>query len=277
MINLRSTDPSEKRLVTLPIHLIKPSPTQPRTDYDEYELLSLADSIRKNGLLQPVSVRRLKNGEYELIAGQRRLYAMQLLGMGTAPCIVTKADELTAAVFSLIENLQRKDLGPFEEAEGIHHLMESFGMTAGDAAEYLGMAPSTLSNKLRILRLHPSQRMRIAASGLCERHARALLRLPEEKRDTTLDIIIARQLTVAETDRLIDSILAPPPEPPTAPRCTAVVTDLRIFTNSFLRMIDTMRKSGVNAKTAKTETDEFVEYTVRIKKPLAREGATSDR
>jgi hypothetical protein len=258
----------EQRLITLSISEIKSSPDNPRKNYDESDLMRLADSIKRNGLLQPVVVRKTEKG-YILIAGGRRLSALQILGEKTVSCLVQKSTNLSAAVLSIIENIQRKDLNPFEEAEAIDKLINGYHMSQNQVAERLGIAPSTLCNKLRLLNLSEQIRDILERNNLTERHARALLSLPREKQGIVLSKIIEKRLNVADTERLCESLQKPEKtavKVQSAPKKIAVVTDFKIFTNSFLKMVDTMRKSGINAKTAKTETDDFIEYTVRIAK-----------
>lgn len=266
----------EKRVVLLPVRDIVPNPNQPRVDFDEYELSLLADSIRQNGILQPLTVRPIGDGGYELIAGERRLRAAAMAGLQRVPCLVRRVDEKTAALFALLENLQRSDLDLFEEAEGLRRLLQFQGMTQAEAAERLGIAQSTLSNKLRLLRLTPEQRGRITAARLTERHARALLRLPPEQRDDALDVIIAKQLTRSETEAMIADLLAPKQPPPERPVRKAAIGDVRFFANSLSRMVDTLVNAGLEAKTHKNETPDYIEYTVRIRKSEARPAPPQD-
>lgn len=146
-----------------------PNPDQPRKRFDYDELEGLAQSIRQNGILQPVTVRRRtdgKNVKFELVAGERRLRAARLVGLTKIPAIETDADEKSSAVLSLIENLQRQDLNFFEEAEAVQRLVEKYSMSREEAANKLGRAQSTLSNKLRLLRLPEEMRYTIEKPGL---------------------------------------------------------------------------------------------------------------
>ncbi|HHW45643.1 MAG TPA: ParB/RepB/Spo0J family partition protein [Clostridiales bacterium] len=255
-------------LLKLPISAIRPNPYQPRKEFDEYELRQLAESIRQNGLLQPLSVRVIGSGYYELIAGERRLRACKLAGLTEVPCLLHEVDDQQSALFSLIENLQRKDLSMFEEAEGIYRLIKLYGLSQFEAAEKLGMAQSTLANKLRLLRLTSYQRERITAAQLTERHARALLRISDpELRDKALNTIIADQLNVQESEELIDSMLNGQTEQlKPSPKRTPIINDVRLFINSISKLVDSIKKSGLDAKTVKSETDEYIEYTVTISK-----------
>ncbi len=252
------------KLINLKPDDIIPREDQPRKTFDEYELSRLCESIKENGILQPLIVRP-SGGRYMLIAGERRLRAAKRAGLKRIPCIIRKTDDLTADCYTIIENLQRSDLTVFEEAEGISRLICCHGLTQAEIAEKIGLAQSTLSNKLRLLKLDPALRERIAAARLTERHARALLRIPEEKRNETLDHIIAKQLTLTETEAYVDKLLSPEPEKKEPVRKCAI-GDVRLFANSLSKMVDTMRLGGVNAVTRRNETDTHIEYTVLITK-----------
>ena len=255
---------TDGKLLNIKVSDIIPSENQPRKIFDEYELSLLKDSIRENGILQPLVV-RVCSGEYHLIAGERRLRAAKMAGLKKVPCIIKKADDLTADCFSIIENILRRDLTVFEEAEGIDRLINIHGLSQCEIAEKIGIAPSTLSNKLRLLKLDRTLRDRINAARLTERHARALLRIAEEMRSSALDHIIAKQLTIPETEEYIDRLLSPKKEKEEPVRRCAI-GDVRLFANSLSKMVDTMRQGGVNATTKRLETDTHIEYTVLITK-----------
>ena len=247
--------------------LIKPNPNQPRRHFDEYEMDKLTESIRKNGLIQPIIVQRDADC-YRLIAGERRLRASRLAGLRNIPCIVQRTEYADSAILALVENLQRSDLNVFEEAEAIAQIITNTGVSQQDAAERLGMAQSTLSNKLRLLRLNDDERARIFAARLTERHARALVRIDDKPvRAQALDIIIAKEMNVHDTENYISELLMPTkPDAPEKPRRVVVVRDVRLFFNSMSKMVSCMREAGFNAKTNKKETEEYIEYTVIIPK-----------
>ncbi|MBO5913300.1 MAG: ParB/RepB/Spo0J family partition protein [Clostridia bacterium] len=261
----------DRKLISLSPDKIVPSPFQPRREFDYYELLELSSSIQRNGLIQPMTVRKVGD-RYELISGERRLRASVMAGLKTVPCVVVKAGDRECSLMCLIENIQRTDLNFFEEAEGIRKLMDEFSLSQAETAEKLAMAQSTLSNKLRLLKLTCDQRNRITAGKLSERHARAIIRLPEEKRDEVINRCLAQQLSVNDTEELVSEMLMPP-ELSKRPSFKGTVGDLRIFTNSITKMIGTMRKSGVDATSRKNETEEFIEYTITIPKRPKRETA----
>jgi len=277
----------------IPAKNIFPNPNQPRKDFDERSLYGLAQSIKDYGMIQPLSVRMIsspaslasnENSQpaYELIAGERRLRASQLAGLERIPCLLTEVSDERSAVLALVENLQRQDLGFFEEAQGIARLMETCGLTQEQMARSLGLAPSTLSNKLRLLKLSGEVRAQISSAGLTERHARALLRLDdEESRQKILETVIASHLKVQETDRLIDEVLAPAvtvektkakakqDKRPTI----SLVRDVRLFVNTIHHAVDAMRRSGIAAVSERTENEDCLIYTVRIPKGDAARGA----
>ncbi len=263
-----------KKVIEIPARKIRPNKTQPRQTFYEEDLRSLSQSISNNGLLQPLTVRKLKNDEYELIAGERRLRASVMAGFTKIPCIVMKCSDKDSAIFALIENLQRKDLGMFEEARGINRLIRKYGITQEQAAIQLGKKQSTVANKLRLLRLSYDEQDWIIQAGLSERHARALLKIQdEESRKEALSHIIAENLNVKETEKYISSLLDNKKVQPLHNNVDKkiVVKDVRIFVNTISRAVDTMRMSGIDAVSNKEETDDYIEYTVKIPKETALE------
>ena len=215
------------------------NPNQPRMHFDYDELSSLAESIRHNGLLQPLTVRPADDGTFELIAGERRLIAARMVGLARIPCIVMNVDDEKSAVFSLIENIQRQNIGFFEEAAAIERLINVFGLSREDISKKLGKAPSTIANKLRLLSLNPSAREKIIKSGLTERHARALLRLEDDKQQArALSIMADKHLTVAESEQLISRMLGRKPINRKMPLQS--VKDVRLFVNTLYHAVDTI-------------------------------------
>lgn len=260
---------SDKRLIMLKPSEITASPDQPRKSFDEYELKRLSDSIQASGIIQPLIVRKTENG-YRLIAGERRLKAAVMAGLRRVPCVVHKTDDETAALYSLLENLQRSNLTVFEEAEGINRLINEYGISQAEAAARLGVSQSGLSNKLRLLKLSDSVKERISSARLTERHARALLKLPENRHEEVLDRIIAEGLTVSQTEEYISSILNPEEKPQTPvqdePVRKSAIGDVRLFSNSLSKLLSTLQNSGIDAKSRKYETDKYIEFKVRIQK-----------
>ena len=252
------------QIFLIPQEQIVPNPNQPRKRFDYDELEGLAQSIRQNGILQPVTVRQTEDGKFELISGERRLRAARLVGLSKIPAIVTEIDNKNSAVFSLIENLQRQDLDFFEEAEAMDRLLTDYGMSREELSSKLGKARSTISNKLRLLQLPEDMRYRLSRAGLTERHARALLLLEnDDRRARALGIMIDRHLTVSESERLIEQMLSKEGKQRNNFRG---IRDVRVFINTLNPAVDTIRRAGVDADAAKSETPEYIEYIVRIPK-----------
>ena len=259
---------SENTIADIPIIKIRPNKAQPRKVFSEDELSALSRSISENGILQPLTVRKVSSTEYELVAGERRLRAAVMAGLRKVPCIVVKCSDRESAVYALLENLQRADLGIFEEARGISKLIRRYGLTQEQAAIKLGKTQSTIANKLRLLRLSEEEQEWMEKAGLSERHARALIRIENETvRREVLSRIITENLNVKQSERLVGIYLNSTPKPARVKgNSKAVIKDIRIFLNTINRAIDTMRLSGINAQSNKTDTEDFIEYTIRIPK-----------
>ena len=259
---------NENKISDIPIIKIRPNKAQPRKVFNEEDLNALSQSITENGILQPLTVRKVSATEYELIAGERRLRASVMAGLRKVPCIVIKCSEKESAVFALLENLQRSDLGMFEEARGVSRLIRRYGLTQQEAAVKLGKTQSTIANKLRLLRLTYEEQEWIENAGLSERHARALLKLGDEgARREALSKIISENLNVQQSENLINLMLNSNPKNNKKQGISkAVIKDVRIFVNTINKAIDTMRLAGIDAQSDKTDTDNFIEYTIRIPK-----------
>lgn len=265
---------TESKIILIPQSEILPNPNQPRKRFNYDELEGLAQSIRANGILQPLLVRTNENGRYELVAGERRLRAARLVGITKVPCVVNDISESDSAVFAIIENLQRQNLDFFEEAEALATLVSEYRMSQDELCKKLGKAQSTLSNKLRLLKLSDEMRYKISRAGLSERHARALLALEDEvQRGRALSIIIDRHLTVNESESLIEQMLRKNEAPKR--QILKGFKDIRIFINTLNNAVDTIRRAGIDADSVKTETDEYVEYIVRIPKLEDRQIASN--
>ena len=242
---------------------ISPNPLQPRRNFDADKLRGLADSIAANGLLQPVSVRRVAGG-YQLIAGERRLRAAKLAGLGRIPCVVLDSGPAESGVLALVENLQRQDLDCFEQAEGIARLLECDGATQADCARQIGLSQPAVANKLRLLAYGPEDRERMRAAGLTERHARALLAVKDPGlRSEALSETIARGLTVAETERLAEKLQNGCAAEP-AGKVRGALRDLRAFDNSLRDSLRLLRQCGMEAEFSRRTQDGCTEYVIRI-------------
>ena len=188
---------------TLPIHKVEPNPGQPRQDFDEEELQALADSIAEHGIIQPLTVRELDNGYYQIIAGERRWRAARIAGLQEVPTVVMEADDRTAMELALIENLQRQDLNPVEEALGYRTLVEEFGMTQEEAAQRVGRSRPAVANSMRLLGLCPEVLEQLRRGKLSAGHARAVLTLKSaKKQQEAAQKIVALGLSVRQAELL---------------------------------------------------------------------------
>ena len=255
----------QRRVMDLRTDDIRPNPMQPRQVFSEEALRELAASISVHGILQPLTVRRTSGG-WELVAGERRLRAAKIAGLRTVPCLETEADDHTSAELALVENLQRENLGFFEEAEAIAAYLRRTGCTQEEAAVVLGRSPSAVANKLRLLRLSPVCRERLSQAALSERHARALLRLEDEvERLSALKHIADNHLNVAQAEQYIQRRLEAIQSAPRQKR-TFILKDVRLFLNSVDRGLRLIREAGVDAVTKRDDTEDAILLTIRIPK-----------
>ncbi len=259
---MENAKPTEQtKVYLLPIDAITPSPFQARTVFDEAELKKLAVSILQNGLLQPVSVRPAGEGRYQLIAGERRLRACKLAKMEAIPAIIFHFEDEKTAALSLLENLQREELNPFEQARALRDLLNLWDCTQESAARRLGMAQPTLANKLRLLALNEEQEGICLAANLTERHARAVLRLPTAAlRTKALQYAADHACNVQQTEALCERMMTHK----TKPRRSVMVKDVRIFVNTIDRAVKLMTGSGIPATAEMREQPDCIEYVVRI-------------
>ncbi|MDR0947270.1 MAG: ParB/RepB/Spo0J family partition protein [Ruminococcus sp.] len=252
------------RVINIGIEKIYPNPYQPRSQFGS-DIDELAESIKENGILQPLTVRRRADGNFELVAGERRLRASKRAGFTEVPCIEVTLTEQGSAVMALVENIQRRDLNFFDEAEAIGKLIHFYGITQEDAARRLGKTQSTIANKLRILRLSDDDKEKILTYGLTERHARALLRLEPPERTEAIENIRLKRLNVEHTERMIDNILMSKKEHDRIRKHSGLFKDVRLFANTISKALDIMRAAGVEAEAMENKTTEYIEYIVRIK------------
>ncbi len=205
----------EKSSLYLPISQVESCANQPRKLFDPDALADLADSIREHGIIQPLTVRKLQSGYYQIIAGERRWRAARMAGLSQVPAIVIEADDRKAMELAMIENLQREDLNPMEEAEGYQALMESYDMTQEEAAEAVGKSRSAVANALRLLKLCPPVRAMVEDGRLSAGHARALLTLSPALQETAAGAILKSDLSVRQTELLVKKLTAEKKEKPT--------------------------------------------------------------
>lgn len=254
------------KVLLLPIDSVEPSPYQARSEFDQQEIARLAMSILQNGLLQPVTVRPCGTGRYQLVAGERRLRACKLAGLKEVPSILCDYQDQETAALGLLENLQRQNLNPFDQARGIREIITLWGCTQEEAAKRLGMAQPTLNNKLRLLALTAQQQEYCLAHGLTERHARAVLRLPEGERAKALEQMARQNMTAKQADEFVEKKLGGKPKRRSIP----MVRDVRIFVNTINRAVRLMVDAGVPASSQRKEGEGYIEYTVRIPTPAGQ-------
>ena len=202
-----AADREEKSSLFLPISQVESCASQPRKHFDEEALADLADSIRAHGIIQPLTVRKLASGYYQIIAGERRWRAARMAGLSEVPAIVIEADDRKAMELAMIENLQREDLNPMEEAEGYRALMDQYAMTQEEAAERVGKSRSAVANALRLLNLAIPLRADVESGRLSAGHARALLPLSAAQQEKTAQLVMSRELSVRQTESLVKKLL----------------------------------------------------------------------
>ena len=192
----------------LPISMVESCSSQPRKSFDEASLAELAESIREHGIIQPLTVRKLATGYYQIIAGERRWRAARIAGLQEVPAIVIEADDRKAAELAMIENLQREDLNPMEEAAGFQALIENYHMTQEEAAQRVGKSRSAVTNALRLLGLTPAVRKLVEEGKLSAGHARALLPLSPTVQENAANAVVSGGLSVRQTESLAKRLAA---------------------------------------------------------------------
>ena len=250
-----------RQLTRIRLQEIAPNPAQPRRTFSENAIVELAGSIRRYGLLSPLIVRRTGPGSYELIAGERRLRALRLLGEEETDAVVMNASDRESALIALIENLQRENLSFFEEAEAYQTLLSEHGLSREELAGQLSRSPSAVANRLRLLKLPASVRAAVIVNGLTERHARALLRLSgEEDQLEALEKAVKGQMNVRALEQLIERMLR---EKATARQTVrGVYRDHRMFVNAMLNTVGSLPESGVGVTSRGVDRSDGVEITV---------------
>lgn len=276
-------DEPKNYIIEVPTNKIKANPYQPRKEFSRSALYDLANSIREYGILQPLTVRPLRGERsYELIAGERRLRAAKIAGLDTVPAVIYHAGDNDSAVIALIENMQRENLNFLEEAEGYYALLIEHGMTQEEIAKKVGKSQSSIANKVRLLKLPPMVKKILSENNLSERHARALLRLPDEQLQLkALRTICEKHCSVKKAENIVDNIIIKYNEELsekgylipvqknkgiTKGNVKFVVRDIKIFINTIKETISLLKKSGVEAKAAQFDRGEYFEFVIRIPK-----------
>lgn len=209
-----SSPAGESGVTMLPISKVESYSKQPRKSFDDESLQDLADSIAEHGIIQPLTVRKLSSGYYQIIAGERRWRAARLANLSEVPVLVVEADDRKAMELAMIENLQREDLSPIEEAEGYRSLMEDYGLTQEEAASRVGKSRSNVANILRLLNLCAPVRELLTKGELSVGHARALLPLSDRQQLDAAQQVIRLGLNVRQTEALVKKMQRPPKEKP---------------------------------------------------------------
>lgn len=250
----------------LEIERIVPNRFQPRTIFDEEKIEELAETIKLHGVIQPIVVREMARGQFEVIAGERRLRAMRKLGWTHVPAIINNLSDTQTASVALIENLQREELTPIEEAIAYGKLLQLHQLTQEALAQKLGKGQSTVANKLRLLKLPQEIQNALLKKEITERHARALIPLKNEELQVKLLVeIIEKNLNVKQTEdrvvKLLEQINAKP-----KPKRKAFSKDVRIAVNTIRQSVHMCEDSGIKLDSKEEEFDDFYQITIKIPK-----------
>lgn len=257
---------TEPKYRELPISKISRNPHQPRVHFAESEIKSLAESIRQYGLLNPLTVREKGDG-FELISGERRLRALMMLGVKSAPCHVVPADDMKSARIALAENIVRQNLDFFEEAAALKKLADEFGMTQQEIAESIGRTQSAVANKIRLLRLAPHTVEIIKQYSLTERHGRALLRIEDEVTQASCAKYIGENaLNVDKAEKHISAVLSNMNRERKKRNTKVLVRDLRLFVNAVKNHVENLAQSGINADFSQENDGDYMIISVKIKR-----------
>ncbi|WP_313803103.1 nucleoid occlusion protein [Cytobacillus sp.] len=250
----------------IPIDLIVPNRFQPRTVFDDDRIEELSRTIHTHGIIQPIVVREFENGQFEIIAGERRWRAMKKLGWDEVPAIVKNLNDTETASVALIENLQREELSPIEEAVAYGKLLELHNLTQEALAQRLGKGQSTVANKLRLLKLPQPVQDALLSKAITERHARSLIPLKNpEKQVKMLEEIIEKNLNVKQTEDRVIRLLEQSNSKP-KPKRKAFSKDMRIAVNTIRQSLSMVSDSGINLDSKEEEFDEFYQITIKIPK-----------
>lgn len=256
----------QKNVNYISVDLILPNVYQPRKHFDEEALEELAQSINTYGIIQPLSIRKLGEDKYELVAGERRLRAAKKAGLTIVPAIIVDITDRESAAIALLENLQRENLSFLEEADAYYNLIKDHSYTQEKLAELIGKKQSTIANKIRLLRLEPEVRAMLLENNLTERHARALLKLPTiELQKKVLKIVIKKMLNVKKTEELIEKELSKitKDKKEISKKKIKGIFSPKVYINTVKQVFD---KYGLNAEYKSKDLDDKIEITISIPK-----------
>ena len=259
-----SSNTQEVKVEKIAIEKIVPNPYQPRKTFDDEGLADLSASIAQYGVLQPLLVAPAENGDYMLIAGERRLRASKMAELKEVPVIISQYTSQQIAEIALIENLQREDLHYLEEAEGYEQLMEQFHLTQEAMATRVGKKQSTIANKLRLLKLSAKVREELRSAGLTERHARSLLKIKDEVQQLeVLAVVVKNAYNVRQTEQYIEKLLEE--KQPEKKKRMLIVNDVRIYLNSIKQVVNTIKTAGIPCEMEQNLEGDEVVIQLRIK------------
>lgn len=262
---INNTDEQDE-IKKIPIDSIVPNRYQPRTVFDETKIEELSRTIHIHGIIQPIVVREFDAGKYEIIAGERRWRAMKKLGWDLVPAIIKNLTDSETASVALIENLQREELSPIEEAMAYGKLLELHHLTQEALAQRLGKGQSTVANKLRLLKLPQEVQDALLNKEITERHARSLIPLKEpEKQIKLLEEIIEKNLNVKQTEDRVVRLLEQIHDIP-KPKRKAFSKDMRIAVNTIRQSLSMVSDSGINLSSDEEEFEDYYQFTIRIPK-----------
>ncbi len=252
----------EKVYKQIDIDKIQANENQPRTVFDDEKIEELAMSIKENGLIQPLIVRK-QNRNYQIIAGERRYRACKLAGLESIPCIIKDIDDKQMDTYAIIENIQREDLTPIEEANAYKTLIDTYGMNQTELANKVGKKQSTIANKLRLLKLSDNVKEALKSKQITERHARAMLSLDEQKQQKVLQEVVDKSLNVKQTEALINQV---PKVKPRKANPVKVSRNFKIAINTINQATALIQKSGVEVVSETEEKDDEYVIILHVKK-----------
>lgn len=246
------------------IDLIEPNPYQPRLEFNDEALMDLAQSIRENGLIQPITVREV-NGRYQIIAGERRFRALKLNGAVEVPVLIMDANEVQMAEMALVENIQRENLSAIEEAKSYVEIMKYAGLNQSQLALRVGKSQSSIANKIRLLNLEEDVQEAVSSKQITERHARALIGLDEAKQHKALKKIVKKSLTVAQTEKMLKEDSQDKKNKKKV-MLKGISKNIKIAINTIHQAVNMVNRAGTSAEISEQENEHDVVITIRIPK-----------
>ena len=259
----------KKEIVNINVHNIFPNAYQPRKFFNEEALEELSQSIQSYGIIQPITVRKIGD-KFELVAGERRWRAARMANLESVPCNIIEITDTQSAEIALLENLQREDLNFIEEAEAYYNLINEHNFTQDELAKRMGKKQSTIANKMRLLKLSSKVRLICLENSLTERHARALLKLPDEEiMREVLDKVIKSDLNVKKTEKLIADILEDLKQPKGSEdkkQTVKGIMGMRIYLNTIKQAYEAITNTGLEAKYKEVDKGDHIEVVVKIPK-----------